>query len=76
MLVSLNTETEQVTANSSIEIRIIETLPIHVQFRIISEGVVLYTKSEVVRLDHKERIMKQYYDHIIWYEKLLDLSLK
>lgn len=76
MLVSLNTETEQATANSTIEIRIIETLPIHIQFRIISEGVVLYDKSEEVRLDHKERIMKQYYDHIIWYEKMLDLSLK
>ncbi len=76
MLVSLNTATEQATANSNIEIRIIETLPIHIQFRIIAEGVVLYDKSEEVRLDHKERIMKQYYDHIIWYEKMLDLSLK
>jgi len=76
MLVSLNTEAERVTVNSTIEIRIIETLPIHVQFQIIAEGIVLYEKSEEVRLDYKERIMKLYYDHIIWYENMLDLSLK
>ena len=76
MLVALNTEAEQATANSNIEIRIIEALPIHVQFQIIAEGVVLYDKSEEARLDYKERIMKQYYDHIMWYQKMLDLSLK
>ena len=76
MLVSLNTEAERVTGDSTIEIRIIETLPIHVQFQVIAEGIVLYDKSEKARLDYKERIMKLYYDHIIWYEKMLDLSLK
>ena len=76
MLVALNTEAEQATGNSKLEIRVIDVLPIHVQFQIIAEGVILFDKSEEVRLDHKERIMKLYYDHIIWYEKMLDRSLK
>ncbi|MFQ6125928.1 MAG: nucleotidyltransferase domain-containing protein [Candidatus Heimdallarchaeota archaeon] len=76
MLVSLNTEAEQVTGISTLEVWILETLPIHVQFQVIAEGIVLYEKSEKTRLDYKERIMKLYYDHIIWYENMLNLSLK
>lgn len=76
VLVALNTEAEQATGNSKLDIRVIDALPIHVQYQIIVNGILLYDKSEEVRLDYKERIMKLYYDHIIWYEKMLDLSLK
>jgi len=71
VLTKLHLDATDLTKLEEINFIIIETLPLHVQFNVISEGIVIYEESKQTREDFIEKLLPLYYDHKIWYEKLI-----
>lgn len=75
LIVGLNVEASEITHLDAIEIRILEKQALHVQFRIIKEGILLYERSTRERIQFIEKLLGTYYDHDIWYRNYLAQSL-
>ena len=71
----LSRKASEITKLDQIEITIMEELPLQIQFQVISEGKVLYQRSEEERMDFIETILNQYYDYIIWYQSYLNQAM-
>ncbi len=71
----LNVKAWEMTKLETLEIIILEYLPLYIQFRVISQGLIIYEKSEVYRTQFIERLLNEYYDYIIWYKNYLNQSL-
>ena len=70
----LHVKATDLTNFEEIEISILETLPLHVQFNVVVNGILLYEKNPEITSLFIEKILPLYYDHIIWYKNLLDQS--
>ena len=73
-LTQLHVKATDLTNYEEIEISILETLPLHIQFRVISNGILLYEKIADIHSRFIEKLLPLYYDHMIWYNKLLNQS--
>ncbi len=73
-LTRLHVKATDLTTLEKIEISVLETLPLHVQFSVISKGILLHEKEEDTCSRFKEKLLPLYYDHAIWYKRLLDQS--
>ena len=67
----LSTEVELACKIEGIEISVLEKVPLHVQFKAIKEGLLIFESSEGIHVNYLENLMKYYYDHKIWFEKYL-----
>ncbi len=67
----LNVDAAVVTNLDAIEITFLERVPLHVQFNVIAEGMLLYEISEEIRTRFIERLLREYPDHMIWYKSFL-----
>jgi len=74
LLTRLHVKATDLTSFEEIEILILESLPLHVQFNAIAKGILLYEKNSKVRSFFLEKLLPLYYDHMIWYENLIDQS--
>jgi len=70
----LHVKATDLTNFEEIEISILETLPLHVQFNVIENGILLYEKNPEITHLFIEKMLPLYYDHIIWYKTLLNQS--
>ena len=62
-----------------VDLEVVEILPLHVQYDVISNGILLYEKMMGLNVSFIERFLPFYYDHMIWYKNLIhqsDSSLK
>ncbi|MHA1200868.1 MAG: nucleotidyltransferase domain-containing protein [Candidatus Heimdallarchaeaceae archaeon] len=71
----LSTEVEFACEIQRIEVSVLEKVPLHVQFRAIREGLLIYESSEDIHTNYLENLMKYYYDHKIWFEKYLNQAV-
>ena len=74
-LLNITTEVGEALKFENIDLKIIETLPLHVQFSMINDGNLIFEVDENRRTDFIERLLNVYYDYAIWYENYLDMSL-
>jgi uncharacterized protein len=58
--------------NSNVDVRIINDAPIIFRGRVITEGILLYSCSEVERVNYETRTRQQYYDYLPVHRKLQD----
>ncbi len=72
---ALGVEASRETGIEDIEIHILEQTPLHIQFRVISEGILIYETDQGKRADWVEGVLNEYYDHAIWYERYLEESV-
>ena len=70
----LHVKATDLTNFEEIEISILETLPLHVQFNVVVNGILLYEKNPEITSLFIEKMLPLYYDHIIWYKNLLNQS--
>ncbi len=73
-LTHLHVKATDLTKFEEFEILILETLPLHVQFNAITDGILIYEKNPEVCSFFMEKILPLYYDHMIWYKRLLNQS--
>ena len=73
-LTQLTMKMTEITYFDEIEISVFETIPLHVQFDVIYNGILLYEKTPGVKANFVEKLLPKYYDHMIWYERLLKHS--
>lgn len=74
-LVEINDKLTQLTNFKNFQVSILQVLPLHVQFSAINDGIVIFESSLLNRLNFIENLLNQYYDHKIWYERMLNESL-
>ncbi len=73
-LTQFHVKATDLTNFEEFEIIVLETLPLHVQFDAITKGILIYEKSPEVTSYFIEKMLPLYYDHMIWYKRLLDQS--
>lgn len=74
-LIELNILAEEMTGLNRLELRILEKQSLHVQFQVLKEGIIIYTKNPDYRNKYLEHLMPFYFDHLIWFNNFLDQSL-
>lgn len=74
-LMDLTNELNNILDQENVQVSIIDKLPLHVQFSVIKDGILVYQKNELERINFTENVLRFYYDHKIWYERMLDESL-
>lgn len=74
LLTQMHVKATDLTKFEEIELLILENLPLHVQFSVISRGILLYEKNIDIHSYFIEKLLPLYYDHMIWYNKLLNQS--
>lgn len=62
------------TKFEEIEISILEILPLHVQFNVFQNGILLFETNPEITASFLEKLLPLYYDHKIWYESLIAQS--
>lgn len=75
-LSKINSEIDIELGIEKVEVQIFELLPLHIQFNGISEGILLYQKEEQRRINYIEFMLPKYYDHMFWFKRYLQESLK
>ena len=73
-ITNLHVKATDLTNFEEIEISVLETLPLHIQFNVVVNGILLYEKNPEITSLFIEKMLPLYYDHIIWYKNLLDQS--
>jgi len=71
----LNVEAVAATNFDAIEITFLERVPLHVQFNVISEGILLFEVSEDIRTRFIEHLLQEYPDHMIWFNNFLHQAM-
>ena len=74
LLTKLCKKATDLTKYDEIQISVLETLPLHVQFSIISYGVLLYENIPDIHSNFIEKLLPLYYDHMVWYNRLINQS--
>ncbi len=74
MLTQFHVKATDLTKFEKFEIIVLETIPLHVQFNAITNGILLYEKNPDVSAYFIEKMLPLYYDHMIWYKRLIDQS--
>ena len=74
LLTQLNVKITDLTNYEEIEISILEKLPLTVQFNAFAKGILIYEKNSKVCSHFLEKMLPIYYDHMIWYKKLIEQS--
>ncbi len=74
ILTQFHVKATDLTKFEDFEITVLETLPLHVQFNAITNGILIYEKKPEVSSYFIEKILPLYYDHMIWYKGLLNQS--
>ncbi len=74
LLTELHIRATELTEFEEIEINVLESVPLHVQFNVISDSIVLYERDNKVRSKFIEKLLPRYYDHMIWYKNMLNQS--
>ncbi|MHA1974035.1 MAG: nucleotidyltransferase domain-containing protein [Candidatus Hodarchaeales archaeon] len=72
----LNFKASKATKIENLEVNILEDLPLHVQFQAISKGILIFEASKDERTDFIESLLREYYDHMIWYRNFLEQALQ
>jgi len=67
----LSVKASKRTDLEEIEISILEKLPLHVQFSPIHDGILIYEKNSGLKAKYVEDLLPRYYDHMIWYKRVL-----
>ncbi|MHA2363204.1 MAG: nucleotidyltransferase domain-containing protein [Candidatus Hodarchaeales archaeon] len=57
-----------------LDVQLLNILPIHVQYNAVVNGITLFRHPLFSEEDYLEQLMNVYFDHIIWYENLLNQS--
>lgn len=70
-LTNLHVKSTDLTNYEEIEISVFETLPLHVQFNVFTNGFLIYEKNSDISSLFLEKLLPLYYDHMIWYNNLL-----
>lgn len=67
---------EDLLETDKIQVNLWDDLPPHIKFRVLRDGIniIINDKREFQRI--REKSLIEYWDHNIWYEKMLDMSLK
>ena len=73
-LTHLHVKATDLTTFEEIEVLVLEILPLHIQFNAIADGVLIYEKDPEINTSFIEKLLPLYYDHMIWYKKLLNQS--
>lgn len=73
-LANLSVRFSELTDLDEIEILVLENLPLHVQFDVIHDGILLFERISGLKANFVEKLLPRYYDHIIWYKNLLKES--
>lgn len=73
-LTNLHVKSTDLTNYEEIEISVFETLPLHVQFNVFTNGFLIYEKNSDISSLFLEKLLPLYYDHMIWYNNLLKNS--
>lgn len=58
-----------------VDLVILNESPLFLCFRVIHDGLVVYSKDEKKRIDFEVRIMSQYIDRKYYYDRHIDLNL-
>ena len=74
ILTQLHVKATELTKFEEFEVIVLETIPLHVQFNAITNGILIYEKNPEVSSYFIEKLLPLYYDHMIWYKGLLDQS--
>lgn len=74
ILTQLHVKATELTKFEEFEVIVLETIPLHVQFNAITNGILIYEKNPEVSSYFIEKLLPLYYDHMIWYKRLLDQS--
>lgn len=70
----MHVKATELTKFEEFEVIVLETIPLHVQFNAITNGILIYEKNPEVSSYFIEKLLPLYYDHMIWYKGLLDQS--
>lgn len=76
MLGNMLGKTEKLLGLKNLDLRVWETLPLRVKFKVRKEGILLWDRSPEQTCNTIARMLVEYYDHIIWFRRLIDLRLK
>ena len=74
ILTQFHVKATDLTKFEEFEIIVLEALPLHVQFSAITNGILIYEKNPEVCSSYLEKLLPLYYDHMIWYKRLIDQS--
>ncbi|GAB4313461.1 MAG: hypothetical protein Kow0069_14560 [Promethearchaeota archaeon] len=75
-LLDLNAAVGEASGLAAVSVSILEALPLHVQFEAFRGGMLLFERTPGSRAKYLERLMNHYYDHVVWYRRYLDESMK
>ena len=70
-LTELSVKVTKITNFEDTQISVFEILPLHVQFKVIHDGILIHEKIPGIKADFVENLLPRYYDHMIWYKRLL-----
>ncbi|MGQ4874862.1 MAG: hypothetical protein ACP6IY_12415 [Promethearchaeia archaeon] len=70
-LTRLHIDATDLTGFEEIQIVIMENLPLHIQFEVLSNGILLFEKNREKRLNFIEKVLVRYEDFMIWYRNFL-----
>ncbi len=74
LLTDMSVRATELTEFEEIEVIMLESVPLHVQFNGISDSLVIYERDTSVRSKFIEKLLPLYYDHMIWYKNMLNQS--
>lgn len=74
ILLKLNSKLSSELNFDNIQIIFFNNLPLHIQFNVIKDGILLFESEKTDRLRYIENILNKYYDHIIWYNNMINIS--
>lgn len=72
----LHIKISNILKHDKVDISILENIPLHIQFEVIQDGLVIYEKNDKTRKRFIEKLLPKYWDHMIWYKKLISQSEK
>lgn len=75
ILMDMVEDIAQLTSMKNIQVNIFEIIPLHVQFQVIKDGIPIYERNISNRLIFIENLLNMYYDHQIWFSRMIDESL-
>jgi hypothetical protein len=69
------TELMKVLRTEKVDLVILNESPLFLCFRVIHDGVILYSDNEKKRIDFEVKIMRRYLDRKFYYDRHINLSL-
>ena len=69
------TELMGILRTQKVDLVILNESPLFLCFRVIRDGLILYSKDEIKRIQFEVKIMSQYLDRKFYYDRHVNLSL-